>query len=160
METKEHRTINKATWGAGPWQDEPDKRQWQDAATGLPCLLVRNESGGNLCGYVGVFTSHPLHGKDYDVPEVEVHGGLTFAGGCGHSGDESRGICHVPGAGEPDSVWWFGFDCAHAWDRRPAYEARYPEYVDPVDIYRTAAYVEGECCQLAQQLHAAIFPPP
>lgn len=36
METLEYRTKDKSTWGDGPWQQEPDKKQWQDAATGLP----------------------------------------------------------------------------------------------------------------------------
>jgi hypothetical protein len=38
MDTIEYRTIDKSQWGPGPWQDEPDKKQWQDEATGLPCL--------------------------------------------------------------------------------------------------------------------------
>ena len=50
MDTREYQTIDKATWGDGPWLTEIDKRQWQDERTGLPCLIVRNESGGNLCG--------------------------------------------------------------------------------------------------------------
>jgi hypothetical protein len=35
-------TIDKSSWGNGPWQTEPDKAQWQDEETGLPCLAVRN----------------------------------------------------------------------------------------------------------------------
>lgn len=64
MQTREWTFRDKSTWGAGPWQSEPDKRQWTDAATGLPCLIVRGPSGA-LCGYVGVPKSHPLHGKGY-----------------------------------------------------------------------------------------------
>lgn len=116
IETREYRTLDKTTWGDGPWQEEPDKRQWQDERTGLPCLIVRNNRAGNLCGYVGVPSAHPAHGKSYSywsydddgneaarspveaaINDVEVHGGLTFADSCSHSGDESRGICHVPG---------------------------------------------------------------
>ncbi len=41
MEKIEYRTVDKTGWGEGPWQSEPDKRQWQDEATGLPCLIVR-----------------------------------------------------------------------------------------------------------------------
>jgi hypothetical protein len=63
--TIEYRTTDKTEWGAGPWQDEPDKRQWTDAVTGLPCLIVRGPIGA-LCGYVGVSSDHPLHGREYD----------------------------------------------------------------------------------------------
>lgn len=154
METREYRNIDKSAWGEGPWQSEPDKRQWQDEATGLPCLIVRQPHGGNLCGYVGVPPGSPLHGQDYEVTNVDVHGGLTFAEGCGHGEDESRGICHVPGVGEPDAVWWFGFDCAHVWDRRPG-DMRFPDLVLANEVYRTFEYVEHECRRLAEQLAAA-----
>lgn len=64
MNTIEYTTIDKSTWGPGPWQDEPDKIQYVDEATGLPCLIVRNgKEIGALCGYVGVLPGHPLHGK-------------------------------------------------------------------------------------------------
>lgn len=28
-------------WGTGPWVGEPDKAQWEDETTGLPCLALR-----------------------------------------------------------------------------------------------------------------------
>lgn len=79
LETKEWKTIDKAGWGPGPWQDEPDKKQWQDEETGLPCLIVRGPSGA-LCGYVGVSESHPLHGKDYneEIPIPDGFGEREF----------------------------------------------------------------------------------
>lgn len=40
MQTIEYRTIDKTAWGDGPWLNEPDKKQWQDVETGLPCLAV------------------------------------------------------------------------------------------------------------------------
>ena len=49
MQRIEYRTIDKSQWGEGPWQDEPDKIQWQDEETGLPCLIVRGHMGF-LCG--------------------------------------------------------------------------------------------------------------
>src|SRR5688572_7588915 len=115
METREYRTMDKATWPPGPWQHEPDKAQWQDPATGLPCLIVRNSSGA-LCGYVGVSKGHPLFEVGYqgaDDYDLSCHGGLTYSEHCQPSTDEALGICHVPAPGEPDHVWWFGFDCAH-----------------------------------------------
>lgn len=191
--------IDKSGWSTGPWSDEPDKMQWPDAATGLPCLIVRGPHGA-LCGYVGVSDAHPLHGKGYDdVPvgddyEHSPHGGLTFARGCSHPtpegwenykkrlakakeeaktyprGDaaefvrewgallgsydvwaeraQKRFICHTPGEGEPDNVWWFGFDCAHAGDHTPKYDR-----VIRDDLYRTVVYVRDECTALAAWLH-------
>jgi hypothetical protein len=47
---REYRTIDKSAWGPGPWTDEPDKVQWTDTATGLPCLAKRNPRGGHWCG--------------------------------------------------------------------------------------------------------------
>lgn len=176
--TIEYRTEDKSEWGAGPWQDEPDKRQWTDEATGLPCLMVRGPVGA-LCGYVGVLPDHPAYGLNYDhwrygedgeqaeltpveaaINALEAHGGLTFAHGCGHGDDPSTGICHVPAPGQPDHVWWFGFDCAHAGDYAPGVDHRRTGYIGSptgwggVIAYRDQAYVEGEVRSLAAQLHA------
>lgn len=65
METKEYHDVDKSNWGPGSWQEEPDKVQWRDESTGLPCLVVRNSSGGNWCGYVGVGLNHPLYEVEY-----------------------------------------------------------------------------------------------
>lgn len=65
MQVIEERNIDRAGWESGPWDSEPDKKQWLDEASGLACLIVRNQNGGNLCGYVGVPKTHPLHGKSY-----------------------------------------------------------------------------------------------
>ena len=67
METREYKTVDKSTWDDGPWKDEPDKKQWQEETTGLPCLIVRNHMGA-LCGYVGVPKDHPLYEAAYDSP--------------------------------------------------------------------------------------------
>lgn len=162
METKTYTTIDRvaAGWPSGEWDSEPDKMQWPDEATGLPCLAVRNSRSGNWCGYVGVAPGHPLHGKDYDEADIEVHGGLTFAGGCSHGADESVGICHTPGRGEPDTVWWLGFDCHHAWDFTPldvkyANERGYPFTIRDDEHYRTLDYVRQECARLAAQVAQA-----
>src|SRR5437868_461399 len=94
----------------GPWDNEPDRLEWRHA--GLPCLMNRNRSGV-WCGYVAVPPGHPFHGASYDderTYDLPSHGGLTFSSTC--SGE----ICHVPQPGEPDDVWWFGFDCNHGYD--------------------------------------------
>jgi hypothetical protein len=55
--------LPKAKWGPGPWQDEPDRVDFEHA--GLPCAIIRNlHVTGSLCGYVGVPDSHPWWGKD------------------------------------------------------------------------------------------------
>lgn len=164
--------TDKSEWGDGPWQDEPDKAQWIDEATGLDCLIVRNDMGA-LCGYVGVPPDHPWHGVGYndcrndpqrcdgdDIicdcrPDqvVDVHGGLTFSAACRESTDPSQGICHVPEPGRPADVWWFGFDCAHAHDFLPG-RLMFPS--DWSDTYRTVGYVRAEVASLARQLAAEV----
>ncbi len=119
------------------WMDEPDREDFEH--TGLKCLILRHHEFGHLCGYVAVPKGHPCHGKDYDhIPyddliPVEVHGGLTFS----REGD---------GDTWPKGYWWFGFDCAHAWDRVP--------YM-PVDLdgtYKNFRYVRRETEGLAKQV--------
>lgn len=143
----------------GPWDSEPDKVQWPDPDTGLPCLAVRHERMGFWCGYVGLAEGHPYFGKGYDDVPVEVHGGLTFADACHPGKSEAYGICHVPAAGEPDHVWWLGFDCGHAYDASPSDYQRavenkhqWPWAVSADEEYRTLAYVREQCAQLARQL--------
>lgn len=161
MERIEYRdVVDKSDWPRGEWDNEPDKIQWPDEATGLPCLIVRNHMGA-LCGYVGVSEGHPLYGKRYHQINLEVHGGgLTFSNPCAPDPDETRDICHSPGSGEPDHVWWFGFDCAHAFDLSPAIRKYVEEaersYSKPAgwakEVYRNIEYVTEECRQLARQL--------
>jgi hypothetical protein len=211
MKRIEYHTQDKSKWGQGPWQSEPDKIQWLDAKTYLPCLIVRGPAGA-LCGYVGVGVAHPWHGVGYsDCPQkcgkewcdhgpesvMDVHGGLTFAHGCAEItrekwekwrkatlarkkeaiqypiGDAARAlkewaecldnydkwaerahathICHTPSAGEPDDVWWFGFDCAHCGDLCPQFK-EYRTLPQQGDEYRDVSYVTKECEKLAEQL--------
>lgn len=152
MDDLTYTTFDKETWGEGPWQSEPDKIQWKDEATGFPCLAVRRQRLGYWCGYVGVPPGHRFHGAGYGVPDVDVHGGLTFANSCSH-GPEDTSICHIPEPGEPDDVWWLGFDCHHTFDLAPG-----AGYVDtlppgcPSAEYREIEYVRGQTTRLAQQL--------
>lgn len=223
MQPMQWTTVDKSKWGDGPWANEPDKMQWVDPVTNLPCLIVRGPVGA-LCGYVGVPASHAAYGLSYEgsvskefeeyleisrkrmgvavklkdkgadfgeaftkayegverpeatsavglaVRDLQVHGGLTFAGGCRGHDDPSQGICHVPDTGESDTAWWFGFDCAHAFDLSPKMEeyrrarADWPDTskaltaLDPEgkwkDVYRDVDYVRGQCAELAKQLAA------
>jgi hypothetical protein len=164
MEHKTWTTTDKSTWGDGPWQQEPDKEQFTDEVTGLPCLIKRNHFGA-LCGYVGVAEGHPWFGKGYDDVGADVHGGLTYDGFCQEGDDEAHTICHVPGPGEPDRVWWLGFDAGHAWDISPGMVAHLKgsggggvgngEFGE---TYRTIAYMKAECASLAEQAQAAQVP--
>lgn len=153
METKEWIKGDKTEWGEGPWLKEPDQMQWTDEATSLPCIARRKMRGGSWCGYVGVSEGHPAFGKPYDDTNIDVHGGLTYSDFC--DGAEGEGICHLPAPGEPDRVWWLGFDCAHGWDLRPGDAARYPQWRDSSETYKDLEYVKGECRKLARQLKAA-----
>lgn len=147
----------------GPWNAEPDYQQFE--AHGLHCIVSRNPMVFNWCGYVGVPPGHPAYGKDWkDLMEIDVHGGLTFASECGNH------ICHIPEPGEPDQLWWLGFDCAHYGDLVPGVEAmkrklgpspeiiKIPEFMKAEfekmnrQTYKTYDYVRKETIYLAEQL--------
>lgn len=156
--------VDREGWPSGEWDDEPDKIQWRDEATGFPCLIVRNRLGG-LCGYVGVSRGHRFYMVDYDNVSLgsesdgydeahypPAHGGLTFANKC-LEGPENSTICHVVEPGEDDDVWWLGFDCAHSFDQLPgmlALNVKYGEFPSHrEDIYRNVAYVKSNVEELA-----------
>ena len=155
METLEYRTMDekKAEWGPGPWHNEPDKVQWPDEATGLPCLIVRNQSGA-LCGYVGMPAEHPWARADsyWDIP-ISVHGGLTYMGPCQKDASEDAGICHIPGPGEPDGLMWIGFDTAHSGDYVPGFAPGFYTLSDPT--YKDMAYMTAQVTGLARQVAEA-----
>ena len=172
MKTIEYTFADKSNWRRGQWDSEPDKMQWQDEETGLPCLAVRAGHGA-WCGYVGVAEGHPWFEQHYrELEDVEVHGGITFSDFCAPADRDESGICHVPDPGEPDHVWWLGFDCAHAFDVTPRHLSMMDighllsSFTDgilgteatlkgPRDEYRTIAYVRSEVASLARQVKAA-----
>jgi len=148
---KQYTTIDKTDWPVGEWINEPDKVQYIDENTSLDCLIVRTENLGHLCGYVGVPESNPHYEQDFDRPinNCDVHGGLTFAGFCDPSEDESIGLCHT-GDVANEKVWWLGFDCYHAGDKSPTRKQFYD--FEPEDEYRNIGYVKAEIRNLAKQL--------
>ena len=164
METIEYRTLDadKKHWGPGPWDDEPDKVQYEDPETGLPCLIVRNRQGA-LCGYVGVSPEHPYFKVEFqDVPDLDVHGGsLSYSNVCMENMPEDCGVCHIPGPEDSDEVWWLGFDTAHGFDYTPTF-GKHGEVMHGVDnvppvpavTYKTIGYVKAEIASLAKQLVA------
>jgi hypothetical protein len=143
----------KSTWGPGAWQNEPDREDFRHL--GFPCIALRNHHGA-WCGYVGVSAGHPLYGTDYSAVSVDVHGGLTYSAKC------HPPISHTPDPGDPEDLWWLGFDCGHAWDVSPGMDAilrlygiRPPsEQFHELETYRDLEYVRGEIRKLAEQLAA------
>lgn len=157
--------------GSGPWQHEADKIAWTDAATGLPCTILR-QPDGTLGGYVAVTEDHPLYGFRVDaVPGalgISPHGGLDYAARC-QSGPEETSICHPSDmprrsynrprpADTGDSedhrpLWWFGFECDKNHDLVPGRQVRTNDLgAENGRIYRDEAYVYGQTCKLARQL--------
>lgn len=154
--------VDKSAWGDGPWADEPDRLEWRDDKTGLPCLALRSPVLGAWCGYVAIPPGHPWHGADYcDLEVYAAHGGgLTFAGPC-DPGEGPDQICHVPMPGEPDDVYWIGFDCGHATDVAPAmvaYNRRHGlTWMSALDetvgaTYKTLEYVKTICTLVAYEV--------
>lgn len=155
----EPKEIDKSGWGLGPWQSEPDRIEWRH--NGVPCLMVRQRESGHWCGYAAVEPGHKWHGLSYSgttdeegnyIPsalDVNVHGGITYAEKCAGQ------VCHVPLPGEPDDVWWLGFDCNHYGDYGPRAATLYPSFHDHTATYKTASYVKAETERLADQIIAA-----
>jgi hypothetical protein len=181
--------TTKPQWGEGPWTAEPDREEFRHA--GLACLLHRGQLGawcgyvavppGHMLHGKHYGADVPelreawerrkqsdgdmtlgramnaLSGRDKASAEVlfDVHGGLTYSDSC------QGKICHVPAPGEPDDVWWFGFDCGHLGDLTPSMAALRQNPVFPLslreappraEVYRDIAYVRAETQRLAEQL--------
>lgn len=142
-------SVDRSGWSEGPWDSEPDRVDFEHA--GLHCMVIRNDMGA-LCGYVGVPRGHALYMERCDDVSLDVHGGVTYAEKCaGH-------ICHAPGPGQPDDVWWLGFDCTHAGDTIPGLVGlrgeRWWAMFLPDEAYRDMAYVSEQCRSLADQASA------
>ncbi|HWC37767.1 MAG TPA: hypothetical protein VG476_04520 [Acidimicrobiales bacterium] len=145
MLAEEEYKVDKAGWPDGPWMHEPDRTQWR-TESGLPGLIVRSYYSGALCGYVAVAPGHPAYECHYDAVPAEVHGGLTYSDHC------RPPICHIPEPGEPDDVWWLGFDCAHAYDFIPKEAAVLQREAHDWDL----AYVKSQVEDLAWQLRQMV----
>lgn len=81
------------------WDKNELIRRWEWAGLICEIWFVRSD---HYCAYVQLPWYHPAHGKGYgedELYDVEVHGGLTFAGTL-----------------NDDDYWWVGFDCAHSGD--------------------------------------------
>lgn len=83
------------------------------------------------------------------TPETvfSVHGGITHSGAC------QGAICHVAKDGEPDDVWWFGFDAAHCDDWSPgSHEFDVRHGFKRHGAYCDVEYMKAETERLAAQL--------
>ena len=60
--------IDKSTWPAGPWNEEPDEVFWIDEETGYGCLALRRQVTG-WCGYVGIPRDHKLFGIERSIDD-------------------------------------------------------------------------------------------
>jgi hypothetical protein len=81
----------------------------------------------------------------------DVHGSLTFSGGC----EEGGRICHVPQDDRSKDVWWYGFDCMHCRDFSPRDMARRKRgewMIDQQATYKDIGYVRQQTEKLAAQL--------
>ena len=117
------------------------EKEWTTRA-GLKATVIAHDMG-HRCGYVGVSKYHPWYGKDYNEVDLDVHGGLTYAG-------------------MRDDLWWFGYDCAHLGDARDP-ELMSDEYKNVLlgrnlnfdgDTIKTLDFCVNECESMAAQLNA------
>lgn len=137
--------LPKARWGRGPWQREPDYCAWRYA--GFHCAAARSMDMGHWSAYVGVPGDHPLFGKPHDECVGSCEPESLF---CGHRPsdliDVVSGITWSgPLSWGPETLWWFGFHYARAWDYMPAIETitalLHPEFhALRRDLYREAGW--------------------
>jgi hypothetical protein len=123
--------VDKSSWGKGEWNQEPDIVKIIDGAR---CFMIRRgpPSLGHLCGYFGVFESHPFFEKDYNsIQKFDVE--ITFAS----KWYDQSGI-----------VWWFGWDHAHWDDLSPGMLKHYRGS----GTYKNIRYVMNEIEQINNQL--------
>ena len=153
MQTADYNLIDRAArkWPPGPWDGEPDKVAWLDAATGFPCLALRDPQFGHWCGYTALTRDHPMYGKEWRVLALKVYGPVTFASSCSPEGPRAQQVSQLtPDGSSP--VWWVGFHCSGVLDMYPGLMGWRPGYPDWETTYRTLAYVKERCAKLALQL--------
>jgi hypothetical protein len=118
-----------------PWELEPNRVEFE--ASGLPCLIIRASLGRHLCGYVGIQPGHPWYERWPADDVLQVHGGITWVGTLRRHSSAPCG-----------RTWWLGFDCCHVGDAQPR---EFGPFNVPHGEYRTVAYVEAQCEELARQ---------
>lgn len=117
----------KAQWGDGVWQTEPDVASWTDDGTGLPVEMKRDGENGTLSFAVGVSEGHPAAGKDIaEVPYLSARG---------RTSTERR-----------DGKWWFVFSFDQPGDGHPGKQHN-------IERYRSLLEVQQQATDVAHQLH-------
>lgn len=140
--------IDKSRWLRGPWDNEPDKVQWVDEATGLPCVIRRSPLG-SLAGYVGVMDperNHPARSGKFCVPvtfgdyfwDPRLYEEPPFS----HSVDYGY---HFVGGDK--NLFYIGFHAGHDGDFCPA-----PPIRGNPRNYRDIGYVRDRCSELAGEI--------
>jgi hypothetical protein len=119
------------------------EKEWTTRA-GLKAVVIAHDMGHH-CGYVGVTKDHPWHGKDCNEANLDVHGGVTYAGA-------------------RDGLWWFGYDCAHLGDAADP-DLMSDEYKNVLwsrvltiggETIKTLDFCVNECESMATQLGGAV----
>lgn len=72
---------------------------WYDEGIRIIVKVVRSS---HFCVYLGIPSTHPAAGHDYNDVPIDCHGGLTF----GNKGDDYL----------PEGFYWYGYDYAHSGD--------------------------------------------
>lgn len=157
-----YNVIDRTNWPKGPWDSEPDKEQWVDKETCYPCIILRHDVSGHLCGYVGIDKAHPMYKKMYiDFEEdLDAHGGITYTE---LLSDDMRPnplntslLADSETSVNSNSLWWIGFDCAHLGDLEPNNRWNKPATMYKYkETYKDWDYVKNQCEQLALQLYRA-----
>lgn len=125
--------------------DEPTEREWLQVETKAsdPGLLRRA-------------AEHPDGDAAQHLARLREQVGMTFSDWLSYQW--ARRICHVPEAGRPGRVWWYGFDCGHSGDLLPGMAAMLGKLTGRErpswEVYRDRPYVAAECARLARQLAA------
>jgi len=159
-----------------PWETEPDNLDFE--ADGLRCVMRRN-SFGIWCGYVGVGEDHPWFGLPSNTlikptPDMLENRSLddmgvfnlfiaSFSNKDPSDELEIASALRVHGGISfsdfmDDGLFYYGFDCGHAGDFAPEMQKHYetlPEHLRrsiPRGVYRDQQFVVSECQQLAAQL--------
>ena len=135
-------------WGEGPWQDEPDQKNF--IYKNYDCIILRNVMGV-FCGYVRIPKNSKFLSEDMYMG-LNVHGGITFAGE------------------NTDGDFFIGFDCGHYNDLCPVNVAMKSLYSDELNakleklklsvgdplrfkpVYRDLQFVENEIMNMVDQM--------
>jgi hypothetical protein len=117
----------KANWGNGVWQAEPDVAKWTDDGTGLPVEVKRDPTNGTLSFAIGVEAGHPADGKEpAEVPNLPPQGRMST---------ERR-----------DGKWWFVVSYDQPADGHPGRQLN-------IERYRTMLDAQHDATAAAHAIH-------